>query len=59
MKATRLYKPDDGDDQMNENDEDVVPADIVSNLKNPRIQADFVIRHRHPIGTFNNVRRDC
>jgi hypothetical protein len=29
-KATRLYKPDDGDDQMNENDEDVLHAGIVS-----------------------------
>ena len=24
MKATRFYKPDDGDHQMNEKDEDVV-----------------------------------
>ena len=24
-KATRFYKPDEGGDQMNENDEDVVP----------------------------------
>jgi hypothetical protein len=30
MKATRFYKPDDGDDQMNEKDEDVVHASIVS-----------------------------
>ena len=30
MKATRSYKPDDGDDQMNEKDEDVVHAGIVS-----------------------------
>jgi hypothetical protein len=31
---------------MNENDEDVVHAGIVSKSpKNPRIQADFVIRH--------------
>ena len=29
-KATRFYKPDDSDDQMNEKDEDVVPAGIVS-----------------------------
>ena len=29
-KATRFYKPDDGDDQMNEKDEDVVHAGIVS-----------------------------
>ena len=29
-KATRFYKPDDGDDRMNENDKDVVHAGIVS-----------------------------
>jgi hypothetical protein len=29
-KATRFYQPDDGDDQMNEKDEDVVHAGIVS-----------------------------
>jgi hypothetical protein len=29
-KATRFYKPDDGDDRMKENDEDVVHAGIVS-----------------------------
>ena len=29
-KATRFYKPEDGDDQMNEKDEDVVHAGIVS-----------------------------
>ena len=29
-KATRFYKPDDGDDRMNENDEDIVHAGIVS-----------------------------
>ena len=29
-KAPRFYKPDDGDDRMNENDEDVVHAGIVS-----------------------------
>jgi hypothetical protein len=29
-KATRFYEPDDGDDQMNEKDEDVVHAGIVS-----------------------------
>ena len=28
-KATRFYEPDDGDDRMNENDEDVVHAGIV------------------------------
>jgi hypothetical protein len=29
-KATRFYKPNDGDDRMNENEEDVVHAGIVS-----------------------------
>ena len=29
-KATRFYQPNDGDDRMNENDEDVVHAGIVS-----------------------------
>ena len=29
-KATWFYKPDDGDDQMNKNDEDVVHAGTVS-----------------------------
>jgi hypothetical protein len=43
-KATRFYKPNDGDDRMNEDDEDVVNA--YQNLKNPGIQAGFVIRHR-------------
>ena len=28
-KAPRFYEPDDGDDQMNENDEDVVHGGIV------------------------------
>jgi hypothetical protein len=29
-KATWFYKPNDGDDRMNENDEDVVHAGILS-----------------------------
>jgi hypothetical protein len=29
-KATRFYKPNDGDGRRDENDEDVVPAGIVS-----------------------------
>jgi hypothetical protein len=49
-KATRFYKADDGDDRMNENDEDVVHAGIVSkSQKIPGIQADFVIRHGQPL----------
>ena len=45
-KATRFHKPDDGDDRMNENEEDVVHAGIVSKpKKHPGIQADFEIRH--------------
>src|SRR5262249_50695258 len=34
-KATRSHKPDDGDDRVNENDEDVVHAGIV--LKSQKI----------------------
>jgi len=46
-KATRSYKPEDGDDRLDENDEDLVHAGIVSkSQKNPGIQADFVFRHR-------------
>jgi hypothetical protein len=46
-KATRFYKPNDGDDRMNENDEDVVHAGIVSkSQKINGIQLDFVIRAR-------------
>jgi hypothetical protein len=44
-KATRSYEPDDGGDQMNEKDEDVLHAGIVSKSKTLGIQADFVIRH--------------
>jgi hypothetical protein len=33
-KATRFDKPDDGDDRMKENDEDVVHAGIVSKSQN-------------------------
>jgi hypothetical protein len=41
-KATWFYKPYDGDDQMNQKDEDVVHAGIVSkSQKNPGIQADL------------------
>ena len=32
-KATRFHQPDDGDDRMNENDDDVEHAGVVSNLK--------------------------
>ena len=34
-KAAWFYQPNDGDDRMNQNDEDVVHAGIVSNLKKP------------------------
>src|SRR5215471_4216131 len=40
-KATRFHKPDDGDDRMNENDEDVVHAGIVSKLKNSQNSGRF------------------
>jgi hypothetical protein len=37
-----------GDDRMNENDEDLVHCQHrIKISKNPGIQADFVIRHRH------------
>jgi hypothetical protein len=40
---------------MDENDEDVVHAGIVSkSQKNSGIQADFVIRHR-PLGDFRRL----
>ena len=34
-KATRFYKPDDGDDQVNENDEDIGHAGIESKSQKP------------------------
>ena len=41
-KATRSYKPDDSDDRMNENDEDVVHPGIVSkSQKAPEFRADL------------------
>src|SRR6516164_1103172 len=40
-KATRFHKPDDGDDRMNENDDDVEHAGIVSNLKNSQNSGRF------------------
>ena len=46
-EATRFYKPNDSDDRMNENDEDVVHAGIVSkSQKLPEFRPDVVIRHR-------------
>jgi len=47
-KATRFYKADDGDDQMNENDEGVVHPRHRNKISKSPIQADFVIRHRQP-----------
>jgi hypothetical protein len=40
-KATRFHKPDDGDDRMNENHDDVEHAGIVSNLKNSQNSGRF------------------
>ena len=41
-KATWFYKADDGDDQMDENDEDVVPPGIVlKSQKAPEFRADL------------------
>jgi len=34
-KATRFYKPDDGDDQVNEKDEDIGHAGFVSKSQKP------------------------
>jgi hypothetical protein len=42
-KATRFYKPDDGADRLNEVDEDVVHAGIVSNLKKSQNSGRFCI----------------
>jgi len=35
VKVTRFYEPDDSEDQMNENDEDYIPASY-QNLNKPR-----------------------
>src|SRR5262252_3339038 len=40
-KAARFHQPDDGDDRMNENDDDVEHAGIVSNLKNSQNSGRF------------------
>jgi hypothetical protein len=41
-KATRFYKPNDGDDQMDENDKDVVHPGIVSKSQEaPEFNADL------------------
>ena len=46
-KAPRLYKPDDGDDRMNENDEGCRAwRHRIKISKSPGIQADFVICHQ-------------
>ena len=39
-KATRFYKPNDGDDRRDENDEDVLPASY-QNLKRSRNSGRF------------------
>ena len=55
-KATRSYKPDDGDDQMNEKDEDIVHAGIVSKSQKPRNSGRFCNSPRNiqlaPAGNF-------
>ena len=40
-KATRFYKPNDGDDRMNENDEDVDMPASYQNLKKSRNSGRF------------------
>src|SRR5215469_18133599 len=52
-KATRFHQPDDGDNRMNENDDDVGACRAWYQIsKKPRIQADFVIRHRQGRAVF-------
>jgi hypothetical protein len=48
-KATWFYEPDDGDDQMNEKDEDVVHAGIVSKSKSTEFRPIFVNSLSTPI----------
>lgn len=47
-KTTRSDKPDDRDDQMNENDEDVAHPAAYQSPKKPQNSGDFVIRHGQP-----------
>jgi hypothetical protein len=58
-KAPRFCQPNDGDDRMNENDEDVVHAGIVSkSQETPEFRPLFVIRHRQvmPVWSKNPMR---
>ena len=50
-KATRFYKPDEGDDQMKEKGQDVAhPRHRIKISKSAGIQGRFVIRHRQVQG---------
>jgi hypothetical protein len=41
-KATRFHKADDGNDQMNKNDEDIVhPGIVTKSQKAPEFRADL------------------
>jgi hypothetical protein len=40
-KATRFYKPDDGDNQMNEKGQDVHPGIVSKSQKAPEFRADL------------------
>jgi hypothetical protein len=51
-KATRFYKADDGDDQMNENDEDVVHPGIVTKSQKAPDSGRFC--NSPPTGAFGS-----
>ena len=55
-KATRFYKADDGDDQMNENDEDVVHPGIVT--KSQKAQDSGLFCNSPPTGPKLSKTRD-
>jgi hypothetical protein len=57
-KATRLYKADDGDDQMYEKDEDVVHAGIVSkSQKIPEFKSILEFATHHLLSHIMNQYR--
>jgi len=57
-QTTRSYQPNDGDDRMDENDEDVVHGrHRIKTSKNLGIQADFVIRHGQVLLRSSETRR--
>jgi hypothetical protein len=56
-KATRFYKPDDGDDHERERLGCRACRHRIKISKNPGIQADFVIRRRQPTARTQDVSR--